>query len=389
MYKKLAFYYHIPVWKNGNDLFISSFLGVFIDSLASEVDILYLCLHEIIDKGEADYKIKSRNIKFVTLGFKTPAWHRMIFNRKILKTKLEKLDHVDCFIVRSPSPLAPFFHRYFPPAKIAYLVVGDYLEGKNQMKINSIRTFLISKLLIVNNLLFLKQLKWSLVLVNSPALFNKYENISKRIEQIKTTTLSKNDFHERNDTCNGNIIKLLYTGRIDTAKGLFELVEALGLLNKDGIKFKLDIVGWESDKNEPLKEKLIKLSETIGQKDNLLFHKKMSVGQELNRMYKQADIYILPSYHEGFPRTIWEAMANSCPVIATKVGSIPFFLKNNQDAILIEPKNIGQIVDAINNLVKNPNLRKQILKNGYLLAQSNTLEIQTKILVETIYSVNV
>jgi glycosyltransferase involved in cell wall biosynthesis len=382
----LAFYYHIPVFKKGEQLFVPSFLGVFIDSLATSVENLFLVMHEVDEKNESDYYLKSSNIKFISLGLKTPAWHRMIFHKKILAEKLKEMTEAEFFLVRSPSPLAPFFGNYFDFTKIVFMVVGDYAEGRKQMEKNTFRSFMINGLLKWNNYLFLKEMKRTKIIVNSPALFQKYESIALRTSQIKTTTLSAKDFFKRADTCQGNLIRLVFTGRIDLAKGLVELVSALAELNKIEVKYTLDIIGWEGQKEQPVQKQLLELAKRNGQLNQLNFHGKMSVGEELNSMYRQSDIYIIPSYHEGFPRTIWEAMANSCPVIATNVGSIPIFLENEQNAILISPKSINQIVDAVENLVSNSVLRKRILENGYLLAQSNTLEIQTKILIDKIFT---
>jgi glycosyltransferase involved in cell wall biosynthesis len=384
MDRKLAFYYHIPVWKNGDDLFVPSFLGVFLDELASRVQFLYLCLHEHGEKGEADYSIKSKNIIIISLGLKTPAWHRMIFHKQILAKKLNEIKQVDFFIVRSPSPLAPFFSRYFDLSKIVFLVVGDYAEGRKQMEKKNLRAFLINGLLKWNDYLFLNEMKRTAILVNSPALFQKYQPIALSTSQIKTTTLSEKDFYERLDTCEGDILKLLFTGRIDLAKGLVELVLALAELNKTEKKYTLDIVGWEARKEQPVQKLLLDLAKQTGQEKHLTFHGKMSVGEELNRMYRQSDIYIIPSYHEGFPRTIWESMANSCPVIASKVGSIPYFLKDGE-ALLIEPKNIDQIVEAVKNVVSNTSLRQTLIKKGYEIAKTNTLEFQTNELLSKIY----
>ncbi len=385
MNKVIAFYYHIPFWKKDTDIYVPSFLGVFIDELASQVKKLVLILHEDAVKGDADYKIKSNNIQVVSLGIKNSAWHRMIFHKSILSEKLKEISFVDYLIVRSPSPLAPFFSNYFDYNKIVFMVVGDYSESRKQMEKKSLRSFLISGLLKWNNFLFIKEMQRIHILVNSPALFKKYESNVIKISQIKTTTLSSRDFFERKDTCQDSIIKLLYTGRIDLAKGLIELISALGVLNKFEIKYTLDIVGWEGNKYQPVQKQLLELAKQNGQQNQLTFHGKMSVGEELNRMYRQSDIYIIPSYHEGFPRTIWESMANSCPVIATKVGSIPFFLKEKADAILIQPKIIEEIVTAVETMVSNEELRLKIIKNGFELAKTNTLEFQTKELIRKIY----
>jgi glycosyltransferase involved in cell wall biosynthesis len=384
----IAFYYHIPIYKHKELLYLPSFLGVFIDSLASNVDTLYLVMHEVTEKDEADYFLKSPNIKFVSLGFKTPAWHRMIFHKKILSKKLDEIKQVDFFIVRSPSPLAPIFSIYFDFSKIIFMVVGDYAEARKQMEKKTLRSFLVNGLLKWNNYLFLKEMKRTSILVNSPSMFQKYESIALSTSQIKTTTLSEKDFYERMDTCQGDVIKLLFTGRIDLAKGLVELVSALAKLNKTEKKYTLDIVGWEAQKEQPVQRQLLELAKQTGQESQLTFHGKMSVGEELNRMYRQSDIYIIPSYHEGFPRTIWESMANSCPVIATKVGSIPYFLKDGIDTVLIEPKQIDQIVNAVLKIVSNADLRQRIILNGYELAKTNTLEFQTKELLSKIYQSN-
>lgn len=60
----------------------------------------------------------------------------------------------------------------------------------------------------------------------------------------------------------------------------------------------------------------------------------------LNKMYRKAEINAIPSNHEGFVKTIWEAMANSLPVLATSEGGIPDYLTNYDNAIFVEPKNI-------------------------------------------------
>jgi glycosyltransferase involved in cell wall biosynthesis len=111
------------------------------------------------------------------------------------------------------------------------------------------------------------------------------------------------------------------------------------------------------------------------------------VGPELNKMYQQADLYVIPSYHEGFPRTIWEAMANSLPVIATKVGGIPTYLTHEKNAMLIEPKSVQEIVRGIKKMANDSVLRKKIIVEGFELVKSNTLEVQTKKMITIVSEV--
>jgi glycosyltransferase involved in cell wall biosynthesis len=93
---------------------------------------------------------------------------------------------------------------------------------------------------------------------------------------------------------------------------------------------------------------------------------------------------VIPSYEEGFPRTIWEAMANSLPVVATTVGAIPRYLSHQKDAILIKPKSTTDIANAIIALIENTELRKTLIRNGMIQAENNTLEFQTKQLLTII-----
>jgi glycosyltransferase involved in cell wall biosynthesis len=196
------------------------------------------------------------------------------------------------------------------------MVVGDYKEGANQFKVNNIRDFVITKYLKHNDYLFRKQIAKTHTLVNSSQLYKSYSKFAKKLTQIRTTTLSKDDFFLREDTCTNNSINLLYTGRIDKAKGLFELINAAEVLTRTH-SIHLNIVGWEINPGNKLENELLQIIHSKGIANAVTFHGKKSLGVELNNMYRMADIYVIPSYFEGFPRTIWEAMANSLPVIAT------------------------------------------------------------------------
>ncbi|MCO1498175.1 glycosyltransferase, partial [Limosilactobacillus reuteri] len=82
-------------------------------------------------------------------------------------------------------------------------------------------------------------------------------------------------------------------------------------------KIIIDIVGWEEQGSFSYEKALKQIAIENGIGEKIIFHGKKEIGPELNTYYRNADIYAIPSYHEGFPRTIWEAMANSLPVIAT------------------------------------------------------------------------
>jgi glycosyltransferase involved in cell wall biosynthesis len=382
----LNFYYHIPIYKKNDKLYLPSFLGVFIESLACCVSELRLIMHEVEDFQVEmyDYQLQSGNIKLISLGKITPAWHRHLFHTKILRENLKLIKNNDFLIVRSPSPLAPFFYRHMKSGSIVYMVVGDYAEGAQQFSIKSIRDLIMIQYIKWNDRLFTRSMKYIDVLVNSPSLYDKYKNQSKSIQMIRTTTLSQKDIFDRKDVLQTDTVNILYTGRFDWAKGLKELMIAFLDLYKRNRNIKLNFAGWEEDLEKPVENKLLEMAYESDAISNVVFHGKKSIGKELNSIYQHCDIYVIPSYHEGFPRTIWEAMGNGLPVIATKVGAIKNYLTHGENAILIDAKNVNSIIESVQKIIDDKKYRMKLISGGYMLANENTLENQTKLLVDKI-----
>ena len=381
---KLGFYYHISLRKTTSGMFLPGYLAVFVDALAREVEHLKLFLHEdsSLSNMGADTCLQEKNISWVNLGTKTAAWHRSLFYKKILAPHMGEFEQVDLLIVRSPSPLAPYFKNIISNSKICYLLVGDYHDGAMNMRINSLRDKIVQHYIIWNQTQLVKALRNSFVIVNSRFLLEKYIAITSNIFEVRTTTLREDDFFNRADTCREDVIKLAYIGRLDLQKGLVELLQAFAeLIYHHNYPLELHFTGWEPLSSRPVESKLRQMAAHLKVKDKIFFHGRKKVGEELNEMYRQADIYVIPSYHEGFPRTILEAMANSCPVIATRVGSIPYYLEHEKHALLIEARSVDEIVIAVKRLIEEAELRQELIRNGYQLASGNTLEVQTKKLV--------
>jgi glycosyltransferase involved in cell wall biosynthesis len=90
------------------------------------------------------------------------------------------------------------------------------------------------------------------------------------------------------------------------------------------------------------------------------------------------------SAFEGFPRTIWEAMASRVPVVATSVGSIPEILENGRHGLIVSPRSPEELEDAIARIIADEDLRRKIIDNGYRLAEGNTLEVRATELIDHI-----
>ena len=70
-----------------------------------------------------------------------------------------------------------------------------------------------------------------------------------------------------------------------------------------------------------------------------------------------SDIFVLPTYHEGLPNVVLEAMACRLPVVATKVGGIPEAVKDGENGFLVPPKNVERLYRNIESLIKDSQLK--------------------------------
>jgi glycosyltransferase involved in cell wall biosynthesis len=154
--------------------------------------------------------------------------------------------------------------------------------------------------------------------------------------------------------------RILYVGHIVRNKGVIELVKACSQL--PSIKELLLIGPCE----EALKKELIKLA---GVRENGVWLKlpgTLNKEQVLDQMHK-SPILALPSYTEGFPNVVLEAMIMGCAVIATDVGAIPEMLAIKTESpcgICIPTKNVERLRDAILDLCNDPTNTETIGKNG-------------------------
>ena len=134
-----------------------------------------------------------------------------------------------------------------------------------------------------------------------------------------------------------------------------------------------------------MKKNLIRRIDSLSLKEYVFIHGKKKVGPELFKFYKDCQLFLIPSYFESFPRTIWEAFANSLPVIASEVGSIPYYTSDKENILLIKPRDVTSLKNAMVELIENQILRKKLIINGRKCVEDITLEIQSKLLMKNLH----
>jgi glycosyltransferase involved in cell wall biosynthesis len=153
---------------------------------------------------------------------------------------------------------------------------------------------------------------------------------------------------------NNEKITILFMSWVCRNKGVFELIEAVKMLEKEKLNFKLVIAGKGQEYEEI--ENLINssnLREVIELRGWVLGNDKLT-------MLAGSDIFILPTYFEGYPNSLIEAMASGKACVASRVGSIPDIISDMETGILIEKQNASQLYTAIKTLIQDSTLRNAI-----------------------------
>jgi len=157
---------------------------------------------------------------------------------------------------------------------------------------------------------------------------------------------------------NNDILEVLCVGRLVPDKGQHFLLQACGILQEQGRRFHLTFVGDGEDRAS-----LEELAQRVGLADAVTFAG--AVGQDrIHAYYNRADIFVLPSFAEGIPVVLMEAMAKEIACISTRITGIPELIDDGQDGILIAPADIDGLVMALCILSDNPVLRRELAQKG-------------------------
>jgi glycosyltransferase involved in cell wall biosynthesis len=170
-------------------------------------------------------------------------------------------------------------------------------------------------------------------------------------------------------------LKILFLGAVVKEKGIFDIIEALFELRASNLKISMIFAGDGEDLIEAKNRCAILFS---GSKISTSFLGWVD-GKEKMQLLNYCNIFLLPSYFEGLPNSILEAMAVRLPVIATRVGEIPSVIDHLKNGILIDTGSISGIVDGILFLYNNPKAAKLLTENGmHTIKEHHTIESAVK-----------
>lgn len=162
-----------------------------------------------------------------------------------------------------------------------------------------------------------------------------------------------------------SIIQFLFVGRIIREKGVYEIVEAANTLVKNNFSFHINIMGDGDDLNEMMKK--VKKLQIM---DYFTFHGFITKASKKDFLYATSHVMLFPSYKEGFPYAILEAMLFRLPIISSGVGALLDVIEDDINGFLIPSKNAEIIFEKMKYFIINSNEIKRMGLNSFELINS-------------------
>ncbi len=198
------------------------------------------------------------------------------------------------------------------------------------------------------------------VICQSKSWKNIFESITDLNHSSKFTIIENViDFDRYKDSTirnrtSGDKVVILFMAWVSRDKGIYELIDAIQKLKETTSDFKVLVAGLGKDFDAiAVKIREMELTDQVELKGWVL-------GNEKLELLEQTDIFVLPTYFDGYPNSLMEAMAAGKACIATKVGSIPDMIEDNENGMLIEKQNTQQLFEKLELLVRDSERRKKL-----------------------------
>ncbi len=292
-----------------------------------------------------------------------PYWFRLSLNTFIWPSLLWRFNgdfdivhthvsgHAYVFIIGLLSKLKGFKHIHtthcpwtdmsFRPKIIRpFLILNDIFMNRISFK-------LIDKVIPIT--------PWEMDILKRYTDEEKIKIIPNGMDKILFNKVKNNRFKEKNQIKEKKLV--LFFGRLNPTKGPEKLALAAINLSKKRKDIAFVWIGPDEGKAEEVK-KLIK-----GHK-NMKYLGPIKGKEKIAEMYQAADVYVLPSYREGLPLTLFEAMASGLPIIASPVNGVPFEMTSGENGLFSNYGDIGSLESNILKILDNPKLSKQMSMNN-------------------------
>ncbi len=153
--------------------------------------------------------------------------------------------------------------------------------------------------------------------------------------------------------------RLLYHGRVDRRKGALDFLDALALLRERGVPFHGIVSGIGPDV-EPCRELAAK--HNLG--PDIVSFTGYADYDAVPSLYREADVFVSPTYMEGFSNTILEAMASGLPNVSCFAVGVNDCLRNEENGLLTQPGDVPALAESLTRIITDATLRRRIAQAG-------------------------
>jgi glycosyltransferase involved in cell wall biosynthesis len=143
---------------------------------------------------------------------------------------------------------------------------------------------------------------------------------------------------------------IIFAGRLVAEKGIFELLAALAQSRHAG-GARLLVCG-----SGPAEAEIRERARALGLGERVVFAGYLT-GRQLAEKYRTADVFVLPSYSEGFPTAITEAMDAGLPIITTRIRGMADHLAQDENALFVPVRDHGALAEALDRILADEGLR--------------------------------
>ena len=154
-------------------------------------------------------------------------------------------------------------------------------------------------------------------------------------------------------------VRLLYHGRVDRRKGVLDFLDALERVWEAGLPFEATISGIGPDVDAARAR-----ADEIGFTSAHVAFTGYADYDTVPELYRKADVFVSPTYAEGFSNTILEAMAAGLAVVSTNAVGVSDCLRDGENGLLVNPGDVPALAKALGHVIEDADLRGRIAQAG-------------------------
>lgn len=200
------------------------------------------------------------------------------------------------------------------------------------------------------------------------ARLSKYNNHV--CETVPMMNLSRSDERVKERFFADGKIRLLFVGPVTERKGVIHLVNSLFHLRNHGVDLDTVSLWLVGSLDNSYWERIKKTANDLGVGGIVKYEGYIADKDRLLEYYRKADVFVLPSLGEGFPRVLYEAFSQGVPVVVSNISTIKDTLPEEDCVAYCNPGSPDSIAAAIGRVINDEQFRTKIIKNGRIFSSA-------------------